>query len=183
MSLVARTRRFDSLDLPVKMSSQRYTFVGSSPSLRIFPPESILNNWADEFEDLDAIFFIADLAIYSTYSTNDSLWDDWNSTLHRFRRVCNFAWLAEKEIVLVLMNNDKLSNKRLNIHASGSKQEGNISKTIDDIIKRFVSLNDSPSRKIHVILADNDDRAKNLESLDGAVKQILSKKANWARDS
>lgn len=146
-------------------------------------PEASLRTMADECEDLDAIFFMADLATYKIHPNDGSFADEWDNNLQRFRRFCKLPWYTEKDVILLFLNIDKLSMKPLNVHASSHKHENSHARTVDDIVKSFVSLNKDESREIHVIFADNDDKAKNLESLDGVMKLILSKKANLPRDS
>lgn len=138
------------------------------------PPEASVKNMADECEDLNAVLFIVDLAVYNTYSTDGSLEQDGDDTLERFRRHCKLPWLAEKDIILVFLNLKKLSNKALNVHTPRHRNRENHMRKADDIVERFVSLNKGDYRQIYVIFADNDNRAKNLDCLENAMKQIMS---------
>lgn len=172
MSLVTRTLRSEVLKLPARMSSRMYNFVRWTPA-----GASVRRNWADEFEDLKAILFMADLAICKSHSTDGALVDEFDSTLQRFHRVYKLPWLAKKDIILIFLNIDKFSQKSPNVRTASNKQEETLSKTTDAIVNQFVSLNEVESRQIHVIIADKEESAKNLECLEGAVERILSKKA------
>ena len=183
MSLIARTQRTnslrltDSLTLPVQMSSRRYSFVRWTPtraSLR-FPRETPSKNMADECEDLDALLFMADLTVDNTYSADGSLVDEWADTLQRFRRFCTLPLLAEKDIILFL-NTEKSSNKSSKLHSPSYKQEESHERSIDNFLES-IALNADESRKIYVMVADNDESDKNLAFLEAAVEVILSKKA------
>lgn len=167
------------------MSSRRYNFVTwnlPKASFRI-PPDTSLRSWRQEFDGLDAIIFMADMAIYKTRSADGAVVDEMDHTLQDFRRVCKFGWLAERDIILFFLNVGEYSAKSSKAHGPRHKYGDHGRSTADDIVKRFVSLNEDESREIHVIFADNDERAKNLECLDGAVGRILSKKAIAARNS
>lgn len=72
---------------------------------------------ADECDDLDAILFMVDLAVYTTYSTDGSLVDEWDNTLQRFRHFCKLPWYAEKDIILVFLNFDKFSKNSSKLHS------------------------------------------------------------------
>ena len=184
MSLIARTRNCDSLTLPVAMSPRRYNFLRLRPrgvSVRNFPQASS-RNMADECEILDAVLVTVDLAIYSTYSTDGSPVDEWEDTLQSFRRICKLPWLAEKEIVLIFLNLDKLSKKRLSVHVPSHKNRDRHPWTANEIVQTFLSLDEDDSREIHVIFADNEVRAKNLECFERAMERILSKKATAAQN-
>ena len=178
MSLMARNRRLYSLTLPVGMGSQRYNLVRWTPrgvSLGI-PSEASSRNMADECEDLHAILFVADLAIYGVISADGSPVDEWNDTLLRFRHICKLPWLAEKDIILFFLNWEELSRKPPNMPAPSHTHKDYHLNTTDEIIKLFVSYNEDESRKIYVFFADDNVKAKNLEAFEKIVEQILSKR-------
>lgn len=137
---------------------------------------------ADECEKLDAVLVTVDLANYRTYSADRSPVDEWEDTLQNFRRICKLPWLAEKEIVLIFLNLDKLSNKRPSVHVSSHTSRDRHPWTANGIVQTFSSLNEDESREIHVIFADNEVRAKNLECFERAMERILSKKATAAQN-
>ena len=181
MSLVSRGRRFDVLTLPVSLSPRRYEFITGIPArdyLKI-PRNAPLMNWPDELEGLDAMIFMVDLAVLNAHG---AFLDEFD-TLQRFRRVCNSIWLAEKDVILVLLNIDKLSNNSPIVSAHDYKEEESQAQVADTVVNRFLSLNQDESRKIHVIFADNDDSSKNLECFEGAVQQILERKTVAAGNS
>ncbi|CAF9942098.1 hypothetical protein IMSHALPRED_003202 [Imshaugia aleurites] len=181
MSLVSRGRRFDVLTLPVSLSPRRYKFITWIPArdyLKI-PRDAPLMNWPDELEGLDAMIIMVDLAVFTAHG---AFLDEFD-TLQRFRRVCNSIWLAEKDVILVLLNIDKLSNKSPIVSAHDYKEEESQAQVADTVVNRFLSLNQDESRKIHVIFADNDDSSKNLECFEGAVQQILERKTVAAGNS
>ena len=134
----------------------------------------------DECKNLDAIVFVADLAIHNAYSADGSVGDEWNKTLLRFRHICKLPWLARKDIVIIFLNVEELSRKSSNVHDPSRAHKNIQTRTADDIKKRFTSLDKNELREIHVIFAENEVRAKNLEALERVVKQILSKKATAA---
>lgn len=107
MSLISRTLRSEILRLPVGRSSRNYNFISWKP------PGTLLRNWADEFENLEAILFMADLAICNSHSAHHALVDKFDKILQNFRRVCTFPWLAKKDIILVILNIEDQLNKPL----------------------------------------------------------------------
>ena len=183
MSLLARTRNSESLTLPVAMSSRRYNFLRWSRrgTSLLDPPQAPVRNMAYECETLDAVLFTVDLAICITYSTDGSTVDEWEDTLQNFRRICKLPWLAEKEIVLIFLNLDEFSNKRLSVHVPDHKHRARHPWTANELVQTFFSLHEDDSREIHVIFADDKVRGKNLECFERAMEQILSKKATAAK--
>lgn len=169
MSMIYRDGHSQSLTLPVSTGLKRYSFVNWVPhGASLKTPHKPSKNMADECERLDAILFMADC---SACFADGSLGGQLDDTLQGFRRFCKLPWLAGKDVILVLLNIDNFYQKLLECHS----KRNDYPETPQDMIDRFLSINEDESRKIHVILVDNDS-AKNLESLEGAVKHSLNKK-------
>lgn len=184
MSLIARDGRlnspFYSLTLPVAMGSKRYNFVRWS--LPRLPSKAASRSLTDQCEDLDAVLFVVDLDTSNTCSADGSVVEEWDDILLHFRRTCKFPWLAKKDIILILLNVKKLSCRSPDVQPSGPAHRDSHVRTADYIKNRFASLNEGKSREIHVIFAENEIHAKNLEIFQKIVKQILSKKSTAAGD-
>ena len=179
MSLTVRTEAFDSATLPVPMSSQTYTFIKWTPhkaSLWI-PPADPPRDLAYECEQLDAIFFMVDLATYNSDLVDSSTMEGWDETVQRFVRICKQPWLVGKDVLVLFKNLEKL---QLSAHAPSFKDEPTRAGTIHAIVDRFCSLNEDESREIYILL-ENKVRASNLEGLHQAMKSVMRKKELSAR--
>ena len=177
MSLIVRTKAFDSATLPVSMSSHTYTFIKWTPhkaSLWI-PPADPPRDLGYECEQLDAIFFMVDLAICNPDLADSSTTDEWEETLQRFVRMCKSPWLVGKDFLLLFKNLEKLQRSVLAPSFKGEPVH-----PVDAIIDRFSALNEDESREIYIIV-DNKLRASNLEGLHQVMKSIMRKKELSAR--
>ena len=180
MSLIVRNNAFDSATLPVSMSSQRHTFIRWIPhkaSLWI-PPVDPPRDLVYECEQLDAVFFMVDLAICNPDLADNSALDGWEETVQRFARSCKQPWIVGKDIVLVFLNVEELQPS---VPAPSFKGETAHKEKSNAIVEKFCSLNEDESREIYIIFANNKRRASNLEGLDEVMKIVMRKKKISAR--
>ena len=177
MSLIVRTEAFDSATLPLSMSSHTYTFVKWTPhkaSLWV-PPADPPRDLGYECEQLDAIFFMVDLAICNPGLADNSTTDEWEETLQRFVRICKSPWLVGKDVLLLFKNLEKLQRSVLVPSFKGESVH-----PVNAIIDKFSALNEDESRELYIIV-DNKVRANNLYALDQVMKMIVRKKERSAR--
>ena len=106
---------------------------------------------------MDYLWFMVDFTLISTDS------DESNDILRSFRRLLESKCI---ENIILVLHNQALPHKRDDNHI----------RSIDDIMGRFSSLNEDKSRDIYVLVADDDDSAKNLVNLQEMMKAIFSKR-------
>ena len=167
MSLISRDLRSNVLTLPAGTGPQKYKFVTWTPR------EASLSHWTNALEGLQAILFIADLELHNDHLTYSLSLQDLDSTLERFRLVCEIHSFAQKDIILAFPNIKLLAGHLpISIYGCIIKEQT----TLKDIVDGFVSINNNKSREVHVIFTKDGNRAGSLDYFEIAMQLILKKK-------